>query len=189
MLKTHHTGKLLAYLTLSFADLFLTYALLQKTDGAVYEGNPIANAWLTAYGWAGLATFKLVTMLLVAAVAAYVSFYRPQIGGRLLGFACCAVAFVVAYSCWLANAYGMHGGPSDVHANCREWSTVVLESTIPPKDPPKPVVIQIRRRSEESPRSKRWGDTALRQEHSQANAIIPVSLNQPSADVVPRSTK
>jgi hypothetical protein len=189
MLKTHHTGKLLAYVTLSFADLFLTYSLLQKTDGAVYEGNPIANAWLAAYGWAGLAAFKLVTMLLVAAVAAYISFYRPQMAGRLLGFACCAVAFVVAYSCWLANAYGMHGGPSDGPTGDRDWNNVVLESSIPPKDPPKPIVIQIRRRSEESPQSKRWGDAALAQQHSKANVIVPVSLNQPTIEVVPRSGK
>src|SRR5438128_1911722 len=108
MLKTLHLGKLSVYIALSFADLFLTYTLLHKTDGA-YEGNPIANAWLAAYGWGGLAAFKVLAMLLVTAVAAYVSFYRPHMAGRLLGFACCAVAFVVIYSCWLARAYGMHG--------------------------------------------------------------------------------
>jgi hypothetical protein len=124
MLKTFHLGKLAVYVALSFADLFLTYTLLHKTDGA-YEGNPIANAWLAAYGWAGLAAFKLVAMLLVTTVAVYVSIYRPQIAGRLLGFACCAVAFVVIYSCWLANAYGMNGR-SDGTANMPIFQRVAV---------------------------------------------------------------
>jgi hypothetical protein len=127
MLKTFHLGKLTVYVALSFADLFLTYTLLHKTDGA-YEGNPIANAWLAAYGWAGLAAFKLAAMLLVTAVAVYVSIYRPQIAGRLLGFACCAVAFVVLYSCWLANAYGMNGR-SDEAARTPAFQNVAVVST------------------------------------------------------------
>src|SRR5262249_55702607 len=108
MLKTFHLGKLTVYVALSFADLFLMYTFLHKPGGA-NEGTPIANAWLAACGGGGLAAFKLAAMLLVTAVAAYVSIHRPQIAGRLLGFACCAVAFVVLYSCWLANAYGMNG--------------------------------------------------------------------------------
>ena len=105
LLRTIHSGKLLAYVTLSFADLYLTYTLVQSSRGAVYEGNPIANAWLASYGWAGLATFKIAAMLLVSGVAAFISLSRPQTAGRLLGFACCAVAFVVIYSCWLANVF------------------------------------------------------------------------------------
>jgi hypothetical protein len=104
LLNTIHPGKLATYVTLSFADLYLTYSLIQNSHGAVYEGNPIANAWLTAYGWKGLAAFKISAMVLVAAVAVYVSAHRPQMAGRLLGFACCAVGFVVVYSCWLANS-------------------------------------------------------------------------------------
>src|SRR5438132_14279001 len=97
LLKTIHSGKLVTYVTISFADLYLTYSLIQNSHGAVYEGNPIANAWLTTYGWKGLAAFKVSAMLVVAAVAVYVSLHRPQMASRLLGFACCAVGFVVIY--------------------------------------------------------------------------------------------
>jgi hypothetical protein len=46
-------------------------------------------------------------MLVVAAAAVYVSGYRPHVAGRLLGFACSAVGFVVIYSVWLANSDGI----------------------------------------------------------------------------------
>jgi len=99
--KILHPGKLSLYLTLSLADLFLTYRLLQEGGGRVYEGNPIANAWLVAYGWRGLVMFKLLAMLLVGCMAAYVSLYHPQKGGHILQFACCALGLVVIYSCSL----------------------------------------------------------------------------------------
>jgi hypothetical protein len=103
LLKTLHSGKLLVYVTLSFADLYLTYSLVQRNHGIVYEFNPIANAWLASYGWAGLATFKITAVLLVGGLVAYISVYRPLVANRVLGFACCAVAFVVVYSCWLMS--------------------------------------------------------------------------------------
>jgi hypothetical protein len=116
LLRTLHPGKLSAYVTLSLADLFLTYTLVQNSHGTFYESNPIANAWLTTYGWGGLAAFKITAMLLVSGVAAYVSLYRPQTAGRLLGFACCAVALVVVYSCMLANVFGLR----NLHAQAED---------------------------------------------------------------------
>jgi hypothetical protein len=104
LLTNRHSGKMLTYATLSFIDLYLTYTLVQNSGGLVYESNPIANAWLARYGWAGLAVFKLAAMLLVACLAVYISFYRPQTADRILRFACCAVAFVVVYSFWLVNS-------------------------------------------------------------------------------------
>jgi hypothetical protein len=97
--------KLFVYALLSATDLLLTYRLVQHTGGVVYESNPIANAWLHSYGWMGLAVFKLAAILLVAGVAIYVSRHRPATAARLLSFACCAVAGVVLYSCWLAHNY------------------------------------------------------------------------------------
>jgi hypothetical protein len=105
-LKVPHPGKLSLYTLLSISDLFLTRRLVQQSGGLFYECNPIANAWLNAYGWAGLAGFKVAAMLLVAAATAYISLRRPRTGGHVLRFACCAVAVVVAYSCWLAGSVG-----------------------------------------------------------------------------------
>ena len=97
-----HPGKLTIFALLSVADLFMTWQLVQASDGKVYESNPVANAWLTSFGWAGLTVFKVLAMLLVALSAVYVSMYRPRTGGRILIFACAATAFVVGYSCYLS---------------------------------------------------------------------------------------
>jgi hypothetical protein len=77
-------------------------------DGQVYESNPIAEAWLSAYGWSGLVLFKLLIIVVVAAVASFVSLSRPRAGGRILTFACIAVAVVVAYSTHMRISEQMH---------------------------------------------------------------------------------
>jgi Domain of unknown function (DUF5658) len=97
-----HPVRLILYMLLSVADLGLTYALIQLGNGDVYESNPIAEAWLSSYGWTGLALFKLAIILIVATVAAFVSLSRPRIGGHILTFACLTVALVVTYSAHLA---------------------------------------------------------------------------------------
>src|SRR5262249_41553021 len=53
-----HCRKLLLFLLLSLTDLWLTWFLVQRSDGAVYEGNPVAAWWLSRYGLPGLALFK-----------------------------------------------------------------------------------------------------------------------------------
>jgi hypothetical protein len=104
---TFHPGKLALFALLSVADLFMTWQLVQASDGKVYESNPVANAWLASFGWTGLTIFKGLAILLVAGTAVYVSWHRPRTGGRLLIFACGATAFVVVYSCYL----GLTGEP------------------------------------------------------------------------------
>jgi hypothetical protein len=74
----------------------------------VYESNPIAEAWLSSYGWAGLALFKLAIILVVATLAAVVSLSRPRTGGHILTFACLAVASVVGYSINLSISEQVH---------------------------------------------------------------------------------
>jgi hypothetical protein len=103
-----HPVRLTLYTLLSVADLGLTYALIQQGDGDVYESNPIAEAWLSAYGWTGLALFKVAIILIVAAVAAFVSLSRPRTGGHILTFACLAVAMVVGYSLHLSISEAVH---------------------------------------------------------------------------------
>jgi hypothetical protein len=103
-----HPVRLTLYMLLSLADLALTYALIQQGGGEVYESNPIAEAWLSSYGWTGLALYKLVIIVIVAVVAAFVSLSRPRTGGHILTFACLAVAVVVTYSVHLSFAEQLH---------------------------------------------------------------------------------
>jgi hypothetical protein len=99
-LRLMHPGKLGLFLFLSLADLFLTWRLLQSS-GEMYESNPIAEWWLSCYGWAGLAGFKIGMALAVAILATAISLARPRTGGRVLAFACAALAVVVLYSCYV----------------------------------------------------------------------------------------
>src|SRR5207244_1773783 len=99
-----HPVRLTLYAVLSAADLGLTYALIRQGEGEVYESNPIAEAWLSSYGWAGLAVFKLLIVLIVAAMATFISLTRPRTGGHVLSFACLAVAAVVGYSIHLSHS-------------------------------------------------------------------------------------
>jgi hypothetical protein len=97
-----HPRKLLLFTLLSLADLGLTYYLLRCGDGQVYEGNPIADWWLTTFGWAGLVCFKIGAVLLACGLAAGISRYRPALGGKVLTLGCTAVTGVLFYSCALA---------------------------------------------------------------------------------------
>ena len=97
-----HTPKLFVFSLLSSADVCLTHYLVQNGNGTFYEGNPIASACLSAYGWTGLITFKGIAVGIVAAVAVILSLQRPRAAQRLLNFACMAVGAVVIYSCTLA---------------------------------------------------------------------------------------
>ncbi len=105
-LKRLHPGKFALFGALSLADLFLTQRLVHVSGGQVYEGNPLASAWLELYGWTGLVIFKALALLLVAGVIVYISFHRPRVAGKILGFACLATGLVVVYSCFLVGLFG-----------------------------------------------------------------------------------
>jgi hypothetical protein len=89
---------LVLFCILSFADLGLTWVLIQHGGGRVRESNPVAGAWLAGYGWHGLAWFKFATILVFATVALVLVRYRPRTGLLLVMFACLAVGWVVLYS-------------------------------------------------------------------------------------------
>lgn len=105
-LKALHPGKLALFGILSLADLVLTQRLVHASGGQIYESNPLASAWLELYGWAGLAIFKVLAMILVGGVALYISIHRPRAAGKVLGFACLATGVVVVYSCYLVGFLG-----------------------------------------------------------------------------------
>jgi hypothetical protein len=102
-LKILHLRKLLLFAGLSLADLVLTWLLVRRSNGTVYEGNPVAGWWLNHHGWLGLAVFKGGIVLLVAVLTLLISRSRPRFGGLLLGFACSIVAGVLVYSVTLAS--------------------------------------------------------------------------------------
>jgi hypothetical protein len=102
-----HPGKLSLFLFLSLTDLFLTWRLLLQSHGQVYESNPIADWWLSNYGWSGLAAFKIAMALSVAVLATAISMVRPRTGGRLLAFGCSVLLIVVLYSCHVSQVHGM----------------------------------------------------------------------------------
>jgi len=94
-------GSLCLFAVLSFADLSLTWFLLNYSGGKIYESNPIASAWLASYGWAGLIIYKIMGLFLVAGVATFISFRKPETGKRVLAFAICALTAVTVYSYYL----------------------------------------------------------------------------------------
>jgi hypothetical protein len=102
--RTAHRGGQLLFVLLSLADLALTWWLLGRPDGEVYEGNPVARYWLLHHGWLGLACFKGAQVLLVLLLAATVARWRPRAGRRVLTFGCAALALVVLYSASLCRA-------------------------------------------------------------------------------------
>jgi hypothetical protein len=95
--------KLVLFALLNATDFGLTWYLLRAGGGEVYESNPVAAWWLGHYGWLGLAGFKAATMALAAGLGVLVFVRRPQVGHRLLGFSCAALAAVVLYSAYLCD--------------------------------------------------------------------------------------
>jgi hypothetical protein len=101
----HSLKKLLPlFAALSLADLLLTCWLLRRPTGEFYEANPVARWWLMQFGWAGLAGFKAVVVLLVACLCGLIARRRPQAARRVLGFGCAVSAVVVLYSVALYNS-------------------------------------------------------------------------------------
>lgn len=112
---------LLLFAALSFADLFLTWRLVDGSHGAVVESNPVANWWLTTLGWPGLAAYKSGIVLLVGTAIRILCQKRPRTGARILTFACSAVLAVVVYSCWLSWVLGLPIMGTDVPPLSAIW--------------------------------------------------------------------
>jgi hypothetical protein len=87
--------KLILFALLSACDFIITYSLLSHSDGEVYETNPLANQWLQANGWVGLAAFKALIVFTVGVIATYVYYRRPRTAHDLLALACGAVVVAV----------------------------------------------------------------------------------------------
>src|SRR4051794_8336733 len=93
-----HPRKQLLFVLLSLADLSLTWWLVDRSGGQVYESNPLASWWLRSYGWFGLAGFKVGEVFLVLGLAVVIAHSRVRAGARILEFACTTLGFLVLYS-------------------------------------------------------------------------------------------
>jgi hypothetical protein len=102
-----HIAKLTLFNLLSGADLLLTWRLMRRGDGLVYECNPIASASLSCFGWTGLVAFKVAMMGIIGFLAILISIHRPRASGRILVFGCVVTAAVVLYSCYLTHLVGV----------------------------------------------------------------------------------
>jgi hypothetical protein len=90
-----------AFVGLSFLDLFLTWRLMEAPHGAVYEANPLAAAVLVRFGWLGLGLFKLACVGVALGSIFLLSRWRPALGSRLLAFTCPGLLILVSYSLFL----------------------------------------------------------------------------------------
>jgi hypothetical protein len=97
-----HPWKLVLFSLLSIADFAFTWHLVDRSEGTVFESNPLASICLTSLGWTGVASFKTLCVLLVAVAALFVSGRRPRLGGGILHLGCAVTGAVAFYSCYLA---------------------------------------------------------------------------------------
>jgi hypothetical protein len=99
--RIRHPRGFALFILLSLGDLLLTRLLIESGQGGIYESNPIANFWLSAYGWEGLFLFKSLAVFLVSLVCIWISLHRPPLSAGILAFACTVTGGVVLYSCLL----------------------------------------------------------------------------------------
>ena len=90
--------RLLLFVLLSLSDLALTWWLLCHSGRVVYEANPVADWWLSRFGWIGLAGFKASMTFVVILLTRIVGQQRPRAAGHVLTFACAVLAVVVLHS-------------------------------------------------------------------------------------------
>jgi hypothetical protein len=97
---------LFVFVALGLTDFLQTYTLLNDSGGTAYESNPVAAAWLTGYGWQGLAVFKAVSVALVAGVVVVLARRRPKVGAAVALVGCAVDLWVVFHTRQLAAASG-----------------------------------------------------------------------------------
>ncbi len=94
-------------ISLSLADLLLTYKLLSQQSAGFFEANPIAHWIFTRWNIAGMTLFKFALIAGVIAIGEVVERHRPGWGRAVLIIGCIAAAFVVVQG---AKLYMAHSG-------------------------------------------------------------------------------
>jgi hypothetical protein len=95
---------LVLFVTLSACDFLFTYLLVEGSDGAVYEANPVAASWLADHGWVGLAAFKALAVCVVIGAVVLIVRRKPAVGVAVACAACLATAVVNLHSHRLLTA-------------------------------------------------------------------------------------
>lgn len=91
----------LAFLSLSAADLGLTWLLIEGKGASAIESNPVAASMLEQHGWIGLTAFKLVLVTVIGGLSLGILWQRWRTAELLLVFGCGAQAAVVLTSVFL----------------------------------------------------------------------------------------
>jgi hypothetical protein len=92
---------LMLFSILSACDLFFTWLLLQWPGGKFQEGNPLASAWLSRYGWSGLIAYKTGMATTFLAACLFVAHSQPRKADRMVTAGCFLIGCVLAYSYYL----------------------------------------------------------------------------------------
>jgi Domain of unknown function (DUF5658) len=100
----------LALITLSVADVLVTYALLRRGP-EFYESNPVAQWFFLRWNIAGMAVLKFGAMGLVIVIGEIVERHRPGWGRVLLLVSCLATAAVVWFGLRLLFGHADNGVP------------------------------------------------------------------------------
>jgi uncharacterized protein DUF5658 len=95
------------FLLLSAVDLGLTIVILRLGGARFYESNPFARWALAQAGWLGITWYKTVSVMAVTGCCSFIASWRPQLGNRILAFACALLVAVVGYSSALAGTSGI----------------------------------------------------------------------------------
>jgi ribosomal protein S27AE len=95
-------------LSLSAADLFMTFTLL-RTSHTFYESNPIAQWIFHRWNMAGMVFFKFSAIALAIALGEVIERHRPGWGKAILLLGCIAAAYAFTHGLRLYLGFG--GGP------------------------------------------------------------------------------
>jgi hypothetical protein len=95
---------ILLFVALSVCDLIMTWWLLERSGRCITEANPIAEWWLSRFGWIGLAGFKAAIISIVVLLAGAIARQRPRAAANVLVFACAVLTVVVIHSAVLAQS-------------------------------------------------------------------------------------
>ena len=88
------------FILVNALDVFMTYVLLNHGP-EFQESNPLANSFLTRYGFKGMVYFKFIMVGFVTVVAQLIARTHPTTARWLLIAGSLVVSGVVIFSCYL----------------------------------------------------------------------------------------
>jgi hypothetical protein len=102
---SHIQGFSVALLSLSIADLLMTYVLF-RASRMFYESNPVAQWFFERWNMVGLVLFKFSVIGGVIVLAEIVERHRPKWGKGVLAVGCVAAGYAFAHGLRLYLGFG-----------------------------------------------------------------------------------